>query len=375
MSDMQANKLTAQFFATVAAFDPVDVALAEAAIGAGLTGALLMAALAKLRSISTSEEMKAVNFQHCWLPSVALLLVAAGLGYVVLSLPPYAAGLSAEVTANLDASGVSNPVTAVLLNFRGYDTLLEMVVLLLALLGVWSLGGTAVRREAAPGSVLDTLARVLAPLLILVASYLLWVGAHAPGGAFQAGAVLGAAGVLLLLTGWRPCTDLMALPLRLMLVTGPGLFVAMAALLYMIEGQLLAFPPAQAGILILILETAATVSIGVTLATLFPHRLGSVAGAHEAGVVLMQVFFAVIGASASVGLVLRHGKARIEVLQQLPGRVVSTITDIRRQHFIAGMTLAVGREKVAGLDIVHLPDVFGRNELGVERGGGVVYLD
>lgn len=246
-----------------------DVALAEAAIGAGLTGALLMAALAKLRSISTSEEMKAVNFQHCWLPSVALLLVAAGLGYVVLSLPPYAAGLSAEVTANLDASGVSNPVTAVLLNFRGYDTLLEMVVLLLALLGVWSLGGTAVRREAAPGSVLDTLARVLAPLLILVASYLLWVGAHAPGGAFQAGAVLGAAGVLLLLTGWRPCTDLMALPLRLMLVTGPGLFVAMAALLYMIEGQLLAFPPAQAGILILILETAATVSIGVTLATLF----------------------------------------------------------------------------------------------------------
>jgi uncharacterized membrane protein len=45
----------------------------------------------------------------------------------------------------------------------------------------------------------------------------------------------------------------------------------------------------------------------VALATLLPDRLGSVAGAHEAGVVLMQVFFAVIGASASVGLVLRHG--------------------------------------------------------------------
>jgi uncharacterized membrane protein len=45
----------------------------------------------------------------------------------------------------------------------------------------------------------------------------------------------------------------------------------------------------------------------VTLATLFPARLGSVAGAHEAGVVLMQVFFAVIGASASIGLVIRHG--------------------------------------------------------------------
>jgi uncharacterized membrane protein len=56
----------------------------------------------------------------------------------------------------------------------------------------------------------------------------------------------------------------------------------------------------SAGILVV---TALT----VTLATLFPSRLAALAGAHEAGVVLMQVFFAVIGASASVGLVLRHG--------------------------------------------------------------------
>jgi uncharacterized membrane protein len=57
---------------------------------------------------------------------------------------------------------------------------------------------------------------------------------------------------------------------------------------------------ASAGILFV---TALTVA----LATLFPQRLGSIAGAHEVGVLLMQVFFAVIGASASVGLVIRHG--------------------------------------------------------------------
>jgi uncharacterized membrane protein len=45
----------------------------------------------------------------------------------------------------------------------------------------------------------------------------------------------------------------------------------------------------------------------VALATLFPHRLGSLVGAHQLGVLLMQVFFAVIGASASVSLVLAHG--------------------------------------------------------------------
>jgi len=256
--------------------DAPDVALAEAAIGAGLTGALLLAAFAKLSLVTGHEELKParseknrIRFQHYWMPATTLLLVTAGLFYVILSLPPYAAGLSVEVASNLDTSGVSNPVTAVLLNFRGYDTLLEMVVLLLALLGVWSLGDTTIHREAAPGLVLDTLARVLVPLLILVAAYLLWVGAHAPGGAFQAGAVLGAAGVLLLLSSWRPHADLIAWPLRLMLVLGPAIFVIMAVLLYLTKGQLLEFPPAQAGILILILEAVATVSIGITLAALF----------------------------------------------------------------------------------------------------------
>ena len=204
-----------------------------------------------------------------WLLLPLLLALTVGLCYAVLSLPDHAEGLQEMVADKIEVSGVSNPVTAVLLNFRGYDTLLEMVVLLLALLGVWSLGGTAVLREASPGPVLDTLARLLVPVLILVAAYLLWVGAHAPGGAFQAGSVLGAAGVLLLLTGWRLHSGLAALPLRLTLVAGPGTFLAMAVFTLFGKGQFLEYPQAQAGILILILETAATVSIGVTLAALF----------------------------------------------------------------------------------------------------------
>lgn len=45
----------------------------------------------------------------------------------------------------------------------------------------------------------------------------------------------------------------------------------------------------------------------VALATAFPRGLGSVSGAHEIGVLLMQVFFAAIGASANVAVVLRVG--------------------------------------------------------------------
>jgi len=249
-----------------------DVALAEAAIGAGLTGALLLAAYAKLRSVSpdanvdNASRMRGVPFI---LISISTLLLAAALGYAVWMLPPDGAGLGKEVAANLDRSGVSNPVTAVLLNFRGYDTLLEVMVLLLALLGAWSLGISTLRREAAPGLVLDTLSRLLVPLLILVAAYLLWAGAHAPGGAFQAGAVLAAAGVLMLLSGWRLPAALGALPLRLILVAGPVTFLLLAVITLLVEGRLLQFSPEWAGRLILIIETTATISIGATLVALF----------------------------------------------------------------------------------------------------------
>ena len=250
-----------------------DIALAEAAIGAGLTGALLLAALARLQSADADEVITERGAGRWWstspLPWLAVSAIAVGMGYVVMSLPAAAPGLSHEVATQLAASGVGNPVTAVLLNFRGYDTLLELMVLLLALLGVWSLGGMPLHIDTHPSPVLDTLSRQLLPVLILVAAYLLWAGADAPGGAFQAGAVLGAAGVLLLLAGWRLRTGLTRLPLRLALIVGPVTFVIVAAVTLLVEGQLLAFPTEHAGLLILIVETAAMLSIGATLAALF----------------------------------------------------------------------------------------------------------
>lgn len=206
-----------------------------------------------------------------WLLTSLLLVLAAGLGYAVLSLPDQVQqGLQDAVAQQMDRSGVTHPVTAVLLNFRGYDTLLEMAVLLLALLGVWSLGGLPpVRPDSAPGLVLDTLKRALVPVMIVVSAYLLWAGAHAPGGAFQAGAVLGAAGVLLLLTGWRLPQRFAGKALRAALVAGVAVFLLLAALPLIGGRHLLEYAPTHAGLLILLIEAFATVSIGVTLAALF----------------------------------------------------------------------------------------------------------
>ena len=198
-----------------------------------------------------------------------LLVLAGGLSYAVLSLPDQAVGLTGQVRTNMETSGVSNPVTAVLLNFRGYDTLLEMGVLLVALLGVWSLGAAAARRRVDPEPVLSFLVGWLVPIMMLMAGYLLWVGAAAPGGAFQAGSVLAAAGILLLLSSQCPPVRLLGWPLRLVLVIGLVTFVAVGLILSFTSGMFLQYPPGLAGGLILFIEAAASLSIGVTLAALF----------------------------------------------------------------------------------------------------------
>lgn len=201
------------------------------------------------------------------------LAFAAALVAALLALPPAPVSLPPMVAAKMESSGVAHPVTAVLLNFRGYDTLLEVVVLLLALLGVLAVGredhvvrsDRAVRIEP----VVAMLARLAVPLMLLVGIYLLWAGAHRPGGAFQAAAVIAAAAVLLNLARLAPAwTEAPRARLRWGLAGGLLVFAGVAAAL-LAGGALLAYPPAQAGLLILVIESALTVSLGLILAGLF----------------------------------------------------------------------------------------------------------
>lgn len=202
--------------------------------------------------------------------ALVLLAVFGGLSLAVLSLSEPAPGLAAAVAERIDESGVSHPVTAVLLNFRGYDTLLELVVLVLAVMGAWSVGRARGCAGNTPGPLLRQLPRLMAPLMVLVAGYLLWVGAHAPGGAFQAGSLLGGVGILLCLSGHPLPRWADGLVLRLVTVLGVVVFAALGVAAALLPaGAPLDWPPAQAKTLILTIELAAMLSIGVILAALF----------------------------------------------------------------------------------------------------------
>ena len=201
--------------------------------------------------------------------ATAALAFTLALISAMLELPAPAIDLRGPVAAQLAASGVDHPVTAVLLNYRGYDTLLEIAVLLLGVLVILAVG---VERPAAaaeqPDPLLEMLVRLALPLMIVVAVYLLWAGAFRPGGAFQAGAVLAAAAVLRHLAGLQAGWAAPGPHLRLGLVAGFVVFLAVAVAL-LAQGALLQYPPAQAGILILAIESALTLSLALILAGLF----------------------------------------------------------------------------------------------------------
>lgn len=247
-----------------------DVALAEAAIGAGLAGALMLAAL---RDIPADEiaggTARADEAGMRWsrgLVTLVTVLLAIGMSWALWHALQAADNqrLATAVAANIADSGVSNPVTAVLLNFRAFDTLLELAVLLAALLGILSLGPA--RPQFVPaGEVLNGLSGWLVPLLILTAGYQLWVGAHAPGGAFQAGALLAAAGVILYLAGWSRAGLPQGVALRAIAVSGVAVFTLVGLATLWFGGALLAYRGESAGALILLIEVFATLAIAATL--------------------------------------------------------------------------------------------------------------
>jgi multicomponent Na+:H+ antiporter subunit B len=157
-----------------------------------------------------------------WLGALPLLLTGAVLFYAGRSLPeigdpeqPAATHVSPRYIERAEEeAGAANMVTAVLADYRGYDTLGETVVIFTAglacllVLGLFGGGSTEAissdRMTYALGSdVVDVTGRTLVPFLVLFAAYVVVHGHSSPGGGFQGGAILAAALILLRLIRGR----------------------------------------------------------------------------------------------------------------------------------------------------------------------------
>ena len=122
-------------------FDAVDVALTEAAVGAGISTVLMLTVLYYTKVNEEKPKFKSI------LPLIICLTIGGLLIYGTYGLPPFGASdtpihthISVQyLERSMSETGVPNVVTSVLASYRGFDTLGEVIVVFTAAIGVLSI--------------------------------------------------------------------------------------------------------------------------------------------------------------------------------------------------------------------------------------------
>lgn len=128
--------------------DAVDVAFTEAAVGAGITTILLLAAV-----LLTGHEEKEPK-RNPVAPILIVVATGAALVYATFEMPPFGDPdnpiqlhvAPRYINDSPNETGIPNMVTSVLASYRGYDTLGETTVIFTAAVAVLALLGGR-RRE------------------------------------------------------------------------------------------------------------------------------------------------------------------------------------------------------------------------------------
>lgn len=137
------------------ALDAVDVAFTEAAVGAGISTALMLGAM-----LLTTRRAKAERTLLRLAPLCVCVLTGAVLIYATIDLPalgdansPANSYVGAQYLANVyKDTGIPNVVTAVLGSYRGFDTFGEVGVVFIAAIAVALLLGFGERSLSASAS-------------------------------------------------------------------------------------------------------------------------------------------------------------------------------------------------------------------------------
>ncbi|OYX73541.1 MAG: cation:proton antiporter [Rhizobiales bacterium 32-66-11] len=183
-------------------FSAPDLALTQISVDV-VTTILMLLALNLLPKTTPREGSRAVRWRDGAIAGLAGL-GAAGLAYAVMTRN----GTSISdfyLAQSKPGGGGTNVVNVILVDFRGYDTFAEIIVLGIAALAIYALldpalKGAAVRRikamlprdeaKDAHPLILVVATRVLLPLSLVVGAYIFLRGHNAPGGGFIAGLVV-----------------------------------------------------------------------------------------------------------------------------------------------------------------------------------------
>ncbi len=162
---------------------------------------------------------------------VLVLVIGLLLSWAVQDFPswgdPHAPASSSPVSSHFIANTgvdteVPNMVTAVLADYRGFDTMFETVVVFIAGLAVVSIlrGGPARRTrdrefvvDFEPDLIVTNTVRLIVPVIQIFAFYVLAHGHVSPGGGFQGGVAMGASFILIALS-WDLRTALSRFPIE-----------------------------------------------------------------------------------------------------------------------------------------------------------------
>jgi multicomponent Na+:H+ antiporter subunit B len=251
LSGIYSLLMAANFFV----LDAADVALTEAAVGAGVATVLLLGALALT---PTRERPGTHRIGVAVAVAVANVLV---IGYATINAPSFGDPMAPvhqhvapwylEKTA--EYIDIPNVVTAVLASYRGYDTLGEVFVILIAGIGVLFVmsAGRDHLVPKHPEPRLDeglrhhliprVVSRMVIPFIVLFGLYVQFHGEYGPGGGFQAGAII-AAGLILysIIEGERAALKL--LPMRVlfaMAIAGTMLYAGVGVVCMLLGGNFL----------------------------------------------------------------------------------------------------------------------------------------
>jgi len=268
--------------------DAADVALTEAAVGAGISTVLLLGALAL-----TPTREKGQRSIH-WTALAVVIVNTLILVYATFDKPrlgdPNAPVHTHVAPWYLEKTpeyiDIPNVVTAVLGSFRGYDTLGEVFVVFTAGIGVLALLGSGrgthtsgkpppvgLRRHLIP----QIVSRLLIPFILLFALYVQFHGEYGPGGGFQAGAIM-ASGIILfaLIEGEHAALRVLSPRVLLLMMSGGALLfgaVGLAGILlggnFLDYSVLAANPVSGQQIGILLIELGVGLAVTGTLLSIF----------------------------------------------------------------------------------------------------------